>query len=544
HGLGVGAYDVTLWARDSMGCWTPATVKDAVRVVAVEADFTYDGDIENPVRVCVPNEYKFRNRTRILEPSGTSSIRGKEDSLVSVQWWFGNEFLTNRDSSILVDSAIHTYLIIDSFDASLKVTTFQGCQSFLRKDQYIKLMGPSLKGGTFTLEEDTGCKVFRVKTNIVANPGSKYSYLWEYGAGNTSLDKDFNDYSFLDHDSVGTWPVFVTIYDTLVFDGDTAICEDRLPRTNPDAGGEDTIWVTVLGLDPIKPKLNTNVICPGWEVELSLPDNPLYDKFDSLFWTIRGNNFTAETKADEITTVTFADPGKYAIELRGDGQWPICPQPGYDTVLVQYVKAEIQIDPAVTLKDSILANYNFLNKSLPAESYTWQIFALPDVLNPIDEFTRNINDTSDLRYEKFGLGRDSIPTDYMVRLIAKVGLCYDTADIEVPYVPGFKGFNFFSPNDDGINDWFELGIQASDQYQITIFNRWGEVVNRVTQDDDIDCIQGEGNKILCKFWDGTNFRTGAKAATGTYFYKIEYRYKGDDDDDEIREYHGTITLAR
>ena len=67
----------------------------------------------------------------------------------------------------------------------------------------------------------------------------------------------------------------------------------------------------------------------------------------------------------------------------------------------------------------------------------------------------------------------------------------------------------FTPNGDGINDIFKpLGsAEFATEYQMTIWNRWGQEVFRST-----DPLVG---------WDG-NYK-GAQALTGVYAYWISYK---------------------
>jgi gliding motility-associated-like protein len=77
--------------------------------------------------------------------------------------------------------------------------------------------------------------------------------------------------------------------------------------------------------------------------------------------------------------------------------------------------------------------------------------------------------------------------------------------------------NAFSPNDDGINDYFEiLGIDYYEGNSITIVNRWG---NKVYE------AKNYGISTTPKFWDG-KANTGARIGndelpTGTYYYILE-----------------------
>ncbi len=75
--------------------------------------------------------------------------------------------------------------------------------------------------------------------------------------------------------------------------------------------------------------------------------------------------------------------------------------------------------------------------------------------------------------------------------------------VEKPYA--LYSPNAFSPDGDGINDLFKISGQGMVDFQIEIYNRWGQMVYK-----SID---------LSKGWDGT-FK-GKNLPTGTYVYKIK-----------------------
>jgi len=84
--------------------------------------------------------------------------------------------------------------------------------------------------------------------------------------------------------------------------------------------------------------------------------------------------------------------------------------------------------------------------------------------------------------------------------------------------------NMFSPNSDGENDEFCVYGDCITAYEISIFNRWGEVV--YSSDNQNDC------------WDGTY--KGKKMNTGVFVYKLSFTSK---QGEQIEE-SGNINLIR
>lgn len=87
--------------------------------------------------------------------------------------------------------------------------------------------------------------------------------------------------------------------------------------------------------------------------------------------------------------------------------------------------------------------------------------------------------------------------------------CNDTSFFNAYVEQPFKLFipNAFSPNGDGLNDLFGYSLSGAQEVNITIFNRWGEVV-----------FQSEK---LNDFWNGNIQNTGKPATGGVYVYKIK-----------------------
>jgi len=68
----------------------------------------------------------------------------------------------------------------------------------------------------------------------------------------------------------------------------------------------------------------------------------------------------------------------------------------------------------------------------------------------------------------------------------------------------------FSPNGDSINDGFQIHFPcAPEQFEITIFNRWGNEIFT--------------SKEYTFFWAGTN-SSGSYVPQGVYFYSIKFTY--------------------
>lgn len=86
----------------------------------------------------------------------------------------------------------------------------------------------------------------------------------------------------------------------------------------------------------------------------------------------------------------------------------------------------------------------------------------------------------------------------------------------------------FSPNGDGINDYYRITAQSIVKLRATFFNRWGQAVHTVSL-DDAEHADGEPNKLI--LWDGRN--NGKYVRDGVYFLNlyglgsdgIEYKFK-------------------
>lgn len=115
------------------------------------------------------------------------------------------------------------------------------------------------------------------------------------------------------------------------------------------------------------------------------------------------------------------------------------------------------------------------------------------------------------------------PGDYEVTLtVTDVNGCISTIvkGKYVVFAPDLFIPNVFSPNDDGVNDVFEIVYTGKEDFSLELFDRWGRVV--YTADRAIDT------------WNGIR-ETGDQAPEGVYFYSLTI---GD------RTYTGNVTLLR
>ncbi len=145
----------------------------------------------------------------------------------------------------------------------------------------------------------------------------------------------------------------------------------------------------------------------------------------------------------------------------------------------------------------------FQNNSTGGTNYLWTF----DTLG-----TQNTNNLDPINFEF------TTPGVYTVMLITYNGNCTDTAyqtiivsppPVIPPFVPMTIGEipNVFSPNGDLVNDFFTFEVINPKEFEVILFNRWGNIVYETTDASTF-------------FWNGES-QEGNTAEDGVYFYKFK-----------------------
>jgi gliding motility-associated-like protein len=112
--------------------------------------------------------------------------------------------------------------------------------------------------------------------------------------------------------------------------------------------------------------------------------------------------------------------------------------------------------------------------------------------------------------------------DNVFRWTISNGTCADSTDDVVIHVQDLMVPNAFSPDGDGVNDYFEVkGLTEFDFVLLEVFNRWGNLVYK--------------NSDYRNEWGGKNM-AGADLSDDTYYYILKV--------DPDRSYNGYIILKR
>lgn len=118
---------------------------------------------------------------------------------------------------------------------------------------------------------------------------------------------------------------------------------------------------------------------------------------------------------------------------------------------------------------------------------------------------------------------------YNIELIAweTDSICADTVSFTVFIFDSLVAAlpNVFTPNNDGVNDFFNVKVNLAVSYKLSILNRWGNLVF----ENEGDLTKGEH-----KLWNGET-KNGEIVTDGTYFYKIAFRLDRESIDCEITD---------
>jgi len=183
-----------------------------------------------------------------------------------------------------------------------------------------------------------------------------------------------------------------------------------------------------------------------------------------------------------------------------------------------HVKADFTVNP---LKGEAPLEVSFTDKSIRGFRYEWHFGD--------DSISYLKNPPPHIYYR---------PGEYYATLIVESEhLCIDSVKSEKIVVePSELSIpNVFTPDGDGINDYFMVQSKSLRSLSVEIFSRSGVMVYS---------FYGEGQRLAeWQGWDGCINRTSIKAAPGIYFYIIKAR-GWDDKIYDSKEYRGFFYLYR
>ncbi len=160
-------------------------------------------------------------------------------------------------------------------------------------------------------------------------------------------------------------------------------------------------------------------------------------------------------------------------------------------------------DSLCTPKDIPIVGEILLNDQINSEVVSLQITIPPNHGTVQVNLDNTITYTPD---EGYCNDDQDEPLDQFTYEICTPFDCESTTVTVQVKCDGLIVYNGFSPNGDGINDYFKIeGLEAYDDHKLMVFNRWG---NKVFQSEDY-------RNDWSGFWDTK------RLPNGTYFYVIE-----------------------
>lgn len=321
----------------------------------------------------------------------------------------------------------------------------------------------------------TGSTVVSYSANVIAN-SSSINYMWASSTSNSSV-------------ASYTAPGVYTF-----------------TATDNNNGCSTAAQFTVSGNITSPPSLNTTlstytILCGQTASTLQASTSST----NSIYYTWVSPTSTLISMGLNTNTAATSEPGTHTViatdSLNG------CSSFATTNVVNETVIAQFAANPLV---GTVPVSVTFTNQSLYANSYQWS----------------------------FGNGTSSTATNpinvdylvggtYTVTLIGNSNTCSDTAIVVLVFEDSFSIEipNVFTPNGDNSNDVFYIKSKGVKEFDLQIFNRWGEKI-----------FQYSGPKAE---WDG-NTISGAKVPDGTYYFFL----KVSGFDGTELEKQGTVNLFR
>lgn len=486
-----GVYKIRMASKDSTGCLD--TFAFEIRAVAADAN----------IRSMPDTFYCNDNILRFYDSSyGSPDIPG--DFVNRWRWDFGD----GKTPSFL-QNPFHFYNSFGKKRVRLSIISKEGCRDTASKEIFI--VGPEPFFEIIT--DSIGCNPHTVTFKNTSNRVK--TWIWNLGdPSNTSVSTNSDSSIIFTYSPAGVYNVTLYGADS-IFNPNTSntyFCETTYPDT-PLVKQIRVIPNHPVGIDM------PDTVCQNTAFTVESNSSARYDRF--RWWMGNGDSVFTDSVKFQYTYTTL---GNYRVDFKPTytptSLERLCILDTFKNITVIPITADFIINPS-----SRAPIFSFTNTSLDAVRYEW------DFGQPSAGRRNKSNAVNPSHNYKLELGT------FNVCLIAynKEG-CPDTICKQVTndYVPRLFIPNVFTPNNlDTLNNRFDIDIFLPLQYQLKIFNRWGEKVFESSED-------GEGNSDVNN-WNGIHYKTGAKCPAGVYYVVFDYEILGTD---EVKQYTGSLTLFR
>ena len=516
-----GNYNVGLRGVSDLGC-----IDTFFKTITVGAMPKVDFLVNDRGQCLRSQNFVYTNRATIA--SGTMSHK----------WYFGdNDTLSGLNSA-------HKYSTIGTFTPKLISTSQYGCRDSFSKNVWVN---PNAKA-SFTTNDSDQCRnqqnyIFTNTSSV--SPGSIKGLLWNLGNGATSNQAQTGAY----YPVSGTYTIILqTTTDSSCLDSAFA---------NIKVYPKPAAWFTVndsaqclygnkyeftdvsfdtLGVNQYVWNIN-NESTQTTKLANYVFNSPGFKIISLVATSSRG---CADTSQRQVYVKPMPDPGfeilkKYYCEKTGP--YTFVPNTPGGTFFGRNIQSNIY-NPILLWEDTITYKVT-VNGCTDSSFQITNVYPGPVVdlgndttLCKFETLELNINSWQSTYLWNDGSNRPYLeiltPGKYWVTVKNICGIEYDT--IDVLYRPVNCRFflpTAFSPNGDGINDFYKPSIFNVTEMRYQIFNRWGELLH-----------EGDVND---KGWDG--YYGGEMAQEDAYMIYVSYSYPNGNRFVKITE-KGTFVLLR
>jgi gliding motility-associated-like protein len=513
-----GEYKIAFATRDSMGCTDTAFT--TAMVTGVKANFEINTQLINCQSIV-----DFFDSSIVFDPCAARDTcpNGNYtpcDSILSeenfgYEWDFGDGSVTSffKDPS-------HNYTSAGWYTVTLKIRSLLGCEDTISKQIYIA--GPQPKFEFENTHPEWGQDSIIVcvgdpvtLVNLSQEPIYNPEWIVYWGDSSSNSSSNANDNFVHSYDQPGVYYLLMAMEDEI--EGQPPKCTRVYPDTSTlDGKVPRKIKVIVRPVAESDLEIRDTIVCPDEIVTFKSNSDTIYKRFT---WAFGDGDTATRALPEDSVFHSYSAPGTYNVVMVPDydpiGWEPRCLDTAYGTVTVLDVIADF------TVNDENKPEFCFDNTSTGATKYRWLVETeTGDIVEFEDE---------DICYnwgEKKG--------EYEVCLIAENDRgCKDTTcqTINNDFVATIKPYNIFTPDaEDALNREFVVETEGVEEYEIKIFNRWGELVFE---------SEDENNH-----WNGKVMNTGNDCPEGTYFYVINYKLKNRAENDGLEPISGQVTLIR